>query len=291
MQILLDDLSKEEAKTYGLVLLSSGIEYQSAKGLNGWELRVNDDASYASAVELIQTYLHENRSFHPSPKKQNKEYSRTFSGLWGAVVILAIHVAVFSGHDAGSFAKVYGSSARHILSGEWYRCATSLLLHADYVHLVGNIAGITVFGTAVCSVMGWGVGWIMMLASGMLGNLINAYFYQTGHLSIGASTTVFGAVGLLSAYQFIKKVKLRGERYQAFLPIAAGMALLAFLGAARQTDIMGHLFGFLAGLGLGMMYRFFIKKPLRWTYQAGALLIVVAGLAGAWFYPIIRGTH
>lgn len=290
MQILLDDLSNEEAKTYGLVLLSSGIEYQSVKSRNGWELRVNDDV-HASAVELIQTYLRENRSFQPSRKKHSMEYPKTFSGLWGAVVILSIHVAVSSGHDARSFAAVYGSSARHILSGEWYRCATSLLLHADYVHLVGNIAGIAVFGTAVCSVMGWGVGWIMMLASGMLGNLINASFYQTGHLSIGASTTVFGAVGLLSAYQFIKKIKMRGERYQAFLPLAAGMALLAFLGAARQTDIMGHLFGFLAGLGLGVLYCFFVKQPLRWPYQVGALLMVVAGVAGAWFYPIVSAAH
>jgi rhomboid protease GluP len=139
--------------------------------------------------------------------------------------------------------------------------------------------------------MGWGVGWAVMLTSGMLGNLANAYFYQTGHLSIGASTTVFGAVGVLSAYQFIKKINLRGERYQAFLPIAAGMALLAFLGAARQTDIMGHLFGFLSGLVLGMMYCLFVKQSLRWPYQIGALTLVVTVLAGAWFYPIIRNVQ
>jgi membrane associated rhomboid family serine protease len=290
MKLLFDDLTKEEVETYGLVLLSSGIDHQSAKGPNGWELRVSDSAD-ASAFDLIQAYLQENRSFRPSPKTHAKKYPKTFSGLWGALVILSIHVAVYSDHDAGSFAKVYGSSARDILSGEWYRCATSLLLHADYVHLVGNLAGIAVFGTAVCSVMGGGIGWAMMLASGMLGNLVNAYFYQAGHLSIGASTTVFGAVGLLSAYQFVKKIRLRGEWYKAFLPIAAGMALLAFLGASRQTDIMGHLFGFLSGLVLGVMYSFFVRQPFRRPYQFGALMIVITILVGAWFWPIVGGTQ
>jgi rhomboid protease GluP len=290
MPTLLDALSKEEAQTFDLVLLSADIDHQSIKGRNGWELRVNDDA-YASAAEVIQTYLRENKSSQPFRKIHAVDYPKTFSGLWGALVILSIHVAVFSGHDAGSFAKAYGSSARSILSGEWYRCATSLLLHADYVHLLGNLVGIAVFGTAVCSVMGWGVGWAMMLASGMLGNLANAWFYQTGHLSIGASTSVFGAVGMLSAYQFINKIKLRGERYKAFLPIAAGMALLAFLGAARQTDIMGHLFGFLSGLVLGMMYCLFVKQPLRGLYQIWALLLVVAVLAGGWLFPIIGGAN
>ncbi|MFO7714083.1 rhomboid family intramembrane serine protease [Desulfosarcina sp.] len=288
MPVLLEKLSKEEAQTFGLVLLSSGIDHQAAKGAGGWVIRVNDDDA-APAAELIRVYLHENRSFHPLRKRAVVEYPRTFSGLWGALVIISVHVAVVSGRDAGSFAEAYGSSARHILSGEWYRCATSLLLHADVVHLLGNSVGIAVFGTAVCSVMGWGVGWLMLLASGMLGNLANAWFYQTGHLSIGASTTVFGAVGVLSAYQFIHKIKVRGERYQAFLPIAAGMALLAFLGAARHSDIMGHLFGFMSGLALGMIYCFFVKQSLRWSYQIGALLLAAAVLGGAWLFPIISG--
>ena len=198
MQILFDDLTSEEAETYALVLLSSGVDHKIVKGGNGWELHV-DDGSHSRASELLQAYLIENRSFQPPGKKIIRKYPKTFSGLWGALVILSIHVAVNSGHDAGSFVKTYGSSARHILGGEWYRCAASLLLHADYVHLVGNLVGIAVFGTAVCSVMGWGIGWAMMLAAGILGNLANACFYQTGHLAIGASTSVFGAVGLLSA--------------------------------------------------------------------------------------------
>jgi membrane associated rhomboid family serine protease len=288
MQKLFDDLSEEEVQTYGLVLLSSGIDHKSVKGRNGWELHV-DEGSFSKASELLQAYLIENRSFLPSRKKPSREYPKTFSGLWGALVILCMHVAVNSGHDAGSFAKVYGSAASRILIGEWYRCATSLLLHADYVHLVGNLAGIAVFGTAVCSIMGWGIGWALMLAAGILGNLANAFFYQTAHLSIGASTAVFGAVGLLSAYQFIDKIRLRGEWYKAFLPIAAGMALLAFMGASRQTDIMGHLFGFLAGLVLGMTYRLFVRQPLHIAFQFGAIMIVISALVVAWFWPMMGG--
>ena len=287
MQILLADLSKAEAQTFGLVLLSSGIDYQVRKDPDGWQILVNEDV-YDSAGVLVQTYLNENRPLRAVPDIQAGKYAKTFAGLWGSLVILTFHVAISSGHDARSFIQTYGSSARRILDGEWYRSATSLLLHGDYVHLAGNIAGLGVFGTAVCSVMGWGVGWALILLTGMLGNLVNAGFYQTGHNAIGASTAVFGAVGLLSAYQFIKKIMLAGERYQAFLPIGAGFALLAFLGAAVQTDIMGHLFGFLSGLVVGTAYAVFVKRPLRRSYQTGALLLTIGVLAGAWLYPILN---
>lgn len=284
--ILIDELTRREAETFGLVLLSAGIGHRSAKAGSGWEIRVPEHA-VATAQTLIQSYLYENREGRPErPPARPGEQGRTFAAFWGVLVVLAVYAAVNSGHDAQTFVRVYGASARQILNGEWYRCATALLLHADAVHLVGNMAGIAVFGTAVCSVMGWGVGWAMMVVSGMLGNLINAWFYEFGHLSIGASTAVFGAVGLLSSYQFVHKIRLRGERLQAFLPLMAGVALLAFLGAARNSDVMGHLFGFASGLGWGMAYCFVPGRPFGRPIQLGALLLMIAALAGAWCYPI-----
>ena len=102
--------------------------------------------------------------------------------------------------------KHYGSSASQIIDGEHYRTITALFLHGDVLHLIGNMAGIALFGTAVCSITGWGVGWLMILFTGSIGNLLNAYFYQAGHRSIGASTAVFGCIGFLSACQFMVKM-------------------------------------------------------------------------------------
>jgi len=45
---------------------------------------------------------------------------------------------------------------------------------------------------------------------------------------------------------------------------------------------MAHLFGFLAGIGLGCLIRLFVKRPIIMQYQAGSFLLTVGVLALAW---------
>lgn len=286
MQILLDSLTREQADTFGLVLLSSGIHHDIRRGKNGWALWVAEDVSEA-AENLLKSYLDENKGFKLSNDTPRTAYRKTWSGAVGVFVLLAWHVAISLGHDADVFFRLYGSTARHVVSGEWYRCTTALLLHADSMHLAGNLLGIAIFATAVCSITGWGVGWLLILASGISGNLINAYVYEYGHSSIGASTAVFGALGLLSSYQFLKKIRSSVSRFQVLLPLGAGLALLAFLGSSSHTDIMAHLFGFLSGVFMGLAYYGFFRNALERRFQAGALSCVIVVLITAWFRPII----
>ena len=286
MQILLERLTKEQADTFGLVLLSSGIEHEIRQGGRGWALWVAEDAS-KRADSLLQTYLDENKDFKTSQESPLTGYGKTWSGGWGILVLLICHIAVSLGQDTGAFHRLYGSSASHVVSGEWYRSATALLLHADSLHLAGNIIGMAVFATGVCSVTGWGVGWFLILASGISGNLINAHVYGYGHNSIGASTAVFGALGLLSAYQFLKKIQTPDTRFQALLPLGAGLALLAFLGSSSHTDIMAHLFGFLSGALMGFVYYGVVPYPFGWRIQAGALAGVILVLGVAWLRPML----
>lgn len=284
MRIVFDELTKEQAETFGLVLLSADIEYKIEMNDNGWVLWVHEHA-FDEAFRVVTAYQQENIGFKPERYTSFAAYGKTWSGLWGVLVILSFYLAVSSGHDAGAFRQAYGSSASHILDGEWYRSVTSLLLHANALHLLGNMVGLALFGTGVCSVTGWGVGWVLILTSGILGNVINAFLYKSGHVSIGASTAIFGALGVLSSYQFLRKMKESGTWFQALLPVAAGLALLGFLGASKNTDITAHLFGFSAGIFLGLLYSWLIKRPLQWSYQLGALLIVIAVIAGAWIGP------
>jgi len=60
---------------------------------------------------------------------------------------------------------------------------------------------------------------------------------------VGASTAVFGALGSLAA--------LPRHRRRPWIPLGAGLALLAFLGTSKRADFAGHLFGFVAGVLLG----------------------------------------
>ena len=283
---LFEGLPEHQAETFGLVLASAGIGSELRRAAQGWELWTTEDRR-EEAARVIDAYAEENRPEKVSPGQPLlQEYGRTTAGLWGALILLVCHLAVVHSGGINAYARVYGAASGLIQRGQLYRCATALLLHADALHLAGNLLGIGVFATAVCSVAGWGVGWLMIVATGIAGNLMNAYFYSAGHLSIGASTAVFGAVGILSALQLVKKFGQEGQRIKAFLPLAAGLALLAMLGSSKNADLTAHLFGFFSGILLGGLYALQIKRPPGLKVQAAALLAVAGVLLAAWLKGI-----
>ena len=282
MFVLFKNLSEDDADTYRLVLSSTGIFHHVREEGHGWEIRVND-TDYEKAVIAIEQYLKENKEFRKTEDPSYYKYQKTFTGIWVSILLIACHVVITMSGKSNLFIMTYGSSAFDILHGELYRSVTSLMLHADPLHLMGNIVGISIFGTAVCTIMGWGVGWLMILATGIAGNVTNALLYESGHISIGASTAIFGAIGMLSAHQFFKKFKQPGQKIKAVLPLACGLALLGILGSGAHSDVMAHLFGFLSGIVLGSLYSLFVKGPKTTGYQAGSLLLtlgilVMAGL-------------
>ena len=218
MLTLFNRLSKEDVETFGLVLLSHGIVHQAVRREDGWELRI-DPAQAVEAQRLIELYRKENLPEPDSPEDLLLDYKGSLAGVWGALLLAVAHAYVYSATNPIFLRSTYAASAGRILDGEWYRAATALFLHADIMHLVGNVVGIAILGSAVCSIMGWGVGWLMILWSGIAGNVLNAVVYKTGHSSIGASTAVFGALGILSTWQMLRRVRQPGRRLKALMPL------------------------------------------------------------------------
>jgi membrane associated rhomboid family serine protease len=210
------------------------------------------------------------------------EYGKTFTGMWIPLILVAVHVVIVTNHDSQAIIEAYSSSARDILRGELYRTVTSLMIHANALHLVANVFCIAVFGTAVCQITGPGVGWFMILLTGVGGNFMNAMLYRSHHVSVGSSTAIFGAVGILAGYQFLKRFRLSGRRRKAWLPLAAGVALLAFLGSSKYADITAHLFGFLVGIVAGVSYGFLVKQPAGKLLQACCVTVALIVIITAW---------
>lgn len=148
------------------------------------------------------------------------------------------------------------ASSNAIMRGEWWRTFTALTLHADLGHLGANLAVGLVFAGFLLPVLGAGWTWLFVVLAGGAGNWINAWGHRNvDHLSIGASTSVFAALGILVAAQCTQRsLALRAVRAREFLlPVGAGLGLLAYLGVGdQQTDYMAHLFGLLAGVPFGI---------------------------------------
>lgn len=288
LRILYTNLTREEAETYGLVLAASDLPgYRIKKEDSGWSLWVRD-ASYASSRLSIETYRAENPDHGYLPAPENPAPPKTYTTLWVCLILIAAYFAAGSGSAFRTMADMCGASAREILNGEIYRTATALMLHATPAHLAGNVAGMALFGTALCRITGPGVAWLMILLTGITGNLANAALFRSDHHSVGASTAVFGAVGILTAYQFYRKINVPGQRIKAWLPLAGGLALLGFLGAGRHTDIMAHLFGFVAGLVIGLAYTVGIGRPPESKFQVSCLVGAAGLLTFSWIWAYLN---
>jgi len=119
-----------------------------------------------------------------------------------------------------------------------------------------------------------------VLAAGAGGNLLNACFRGGLHVSVGASTAVFAAVGILGGVGLVRR-RRRGTRgRRSWAPVAAALALLAMLGTAgERVDFGAHLFGLLVGGVLGSLVALALSRPpgalVQWSLAAAAIASIL----------------
>lgn len=188
-------------------------------------------------------------------------------GLSMAPIVVCIALAAFfliSGPRAGHshWFSLGSSDATAIIKGAWFRATTGLTLHADAMHVLGNIAAMLIFLGAAGRWLGGGVAFTLTLLAGFLGNLSTAAFYGGGHNSVGASTATFAALGILGGLQARHRVKFgwwhRSNRIgRMWRAVAACLALFAMLGVGGpEVDMLAHATGLAWGLGVGMAAAF-----------------------------------
>jgi len=267
------------ANEWGLVLAAAAIPYRLARDGGGWRVVV-DAGDAARAVEALEAFEREERRPTAPAARVEPEWGPTPAGaVMGAALVVVYRMA---GPRAahGAWFTAGSADAARILHGEWWRTVTALTLHADPSHLIGNLGAGVVLATAVCRTVGPGVGAWLVLLSGVLGNAITALVTGEPHDAVGASTAVLGAVGVLSGLAIVRARRALGIRGRAWLPLGAGLALLAMLGSGHGTDLTSHLFGFVAGIGLGAGAGV-LPLPSRgaqYVLAAGAL----AAVGGSW---------
>ncbi|HEX5932387.1 MAG TPA: rhomboid family intramembrane serine protease, partial [Methyloceanibacter sp.] len=140
-----------------------------------------------------------------------------------------------------------------ITDGEWWRTLTALGLHADVGHLASNLFFGSVLGLLLAQALGSGFAWLAILLAGGLGNAMGALLQPATHAAVGASTAVFGALGILAALAWKRQAAVWRLRLRRWLPFAAGLMLFAYLGVGGdRTDVVGHIAGLAAGGGIGV---------------------------------------
>ena len=274
--------SRQQAEQWSLVLRAANIPSVIEFEKHSWVIKVSPLHEHR-ALREIAAFMEENSDWPPySPKKNLSlpvltKYQPPTILMMGALVIFYVVTGPWS--DGNAWFSEGAVSGRQILEhGQWYRLVTALTLHADVVHLVGNIIIGGVLVHFLCRLLGNGLGWFLILASGTLGNLMNILLHGNSHNSVGFSTAVFGTIGILSGYQAISKRSAALK--EILLPLAAGAGLLAFLGAGGpRTDLGAHLFGLLAGAALGGLLVFMPSQRILISKTSLQTNLFIASLA------------
>ena len=301
-------LPQAQARLWSLVLRARRVPHRVRSLPGGYTLQV-PPRFLQQAVDEITLYQRENVSPHPDiPPPPLEERSRpTVAAMLALCAFFIITHRPWP--ELGWYPQYWHQSgagdAARMLSGQWWRMFTALTLHADPAHAASNAVIGGAFLILLARRVGSGAAWLLAVLAGGLGNVLNVLAQGPAHLSVGFSTAVFGAAGVLAGLKAVSgegalaQVRLpTGAQVETqvptgtrgwLLPVAAGLGLLASLGTAGEnTDIGAHFFGLLAGGLLGLpagllaLRHGYLDKPWGEDANRACGWLALLLLAGAW---------
>ena len=166
----------------------------------------------------------------------------------------------------------------------WWEVAitlvSSLFLHGGFVHLIGNLIYLWVFGGAVEEAMGRARFFVFYLACGAAGSLTHTVLFpQSTVPSIGASGSIAGLLGaflvfrprarIVTLFPLVVYWAMAELPAVVFLPIWIGMqffsGFLSLQAAHATQEVAGvawwaHVGGFLFGMAVAGIFRA-LRKP------------------------------
>lgn len=250
-----------------LVLNAAGISSRVRHENGDWLLIVSGD-DWETALAELEAYHRENPLRPTRPADKTAVYEGAMMANFVYVVVI-VSVFLLSAQQAfGPMLQPIGRvHAQAVLDGEWWRTVTALTLHLDVGHMIANLAFGSVFGLLAGRVLGGGVAWLVIVIAGAMGNFMNSAIQSPAHWSIGASTAVFAALGLIVAHGLRQWSIDRGTTLRQWSPLVGGVLLLAFTGfGGERTDVGAHVSGFFAGMLLGALA---CRLPHRWLANRG----------------------
>ena len=282
LRVVFESRNRQSCSDRALVLAAARIPHQVVDDGISAVLLVPAEHS-AVAVEELRLYDDENPPIVPKPQKR-VAYQDAVPGVIGyfLVVCAVAGLAGYSyfGYDWFAAGRVDGNLIR---SGEWWRTITALTLHSGARHLVGNLVFGIFFGIFAGRLLGSGVAWLAIVVAGAMGNAANTLLLESTHRSIGASTAVFAALGLVAGFVWRGQLMSQDRWSYRYGPIVGGLALLMFTGTGGpDTDIGAHLLGFVCGFGTGMLLTMLGPVPTDSRRQLVAGGVALAIVASAW---------
>ncbi len=276
-----------QAQDWSVVLAAAGIAHQlqTIDGAFRMTVAFADLDAAANALDGFDSEARQEREELAARATDEPDRPKSTLGLWAALLLLSFHLVAgpWEAQTPSRWFTVGTASAEAILHGQWWRAVTALTLHADLLHLFGNVVAALILVGAVGRALGPGLGAMAIVASAAAANLLTAAVHRTGHLSVGASTATFAALGIMAGVGAWRRWRVLPQRRRAWLPIGAGLGLFAMTGVGEHSDVFAHLFGLGVGCAFGVIVARLLPRRPGTPVQAVLVVAALAVVSGCWW--------
>ena len=273
-----------QAHEAGLAVLAAGHPYWALEE-DGYFLLVVDSRYEDILRREVQIADFKNRYWPPpSIDLPTKTTSKAPTILFG--IFLAL---VFTAQRRFPELEQLGmnSSEGVIGKGEFWRTITAITLHGDLGHLAGNLLGISLFTYLSARYLGNGLAWLLIISVSALSNSTNAVIHSgEPYFSLGASTAVFAALGLLTGFPLGTYLRSK-EPLQTrdwLVPLSGGCLLFAWMGGGEfPTDVAGHFWSFVYGTAIAcVVATAYLHAKISPRWQGTLIFVAWAAIALSW---------
>lgn len=169
-------------------------------------------------------------------------------------------------------------STDNLLQGRIWTLVTSLFLHANLIHLIGNVIFLYVFGNTLEKIRSAGSMLTVFFFGGIVTFLLSTFFFEPGIPLVGASAAIFTLTAVV--------MLMKPLRWSWLLLMPVGLAaILYFLynlaaiyyGVQSEVAYIAHVIGFALGIPFG----------IAWTREWFRNLLVTVALLLVYFLLIL----
>ena len=202
--------------------------------------------------------------------------SKVTSGLMAINAIVFVLMTLNGGSENIENLVRFGANAKPLVAGgQWWRLFTASFIHIGFFHILFNMYFLYNLGPIFERLYG-AVGFLLIyLIAGVFGNIFSYAFGDPLTVSAGASTSLYGmlglAIGMMVVYKDDEILRTFGS---SFVSIVVINIIYSFL--APGVGILGHAGGFIAGFLLAGVFPV-IGRDLATARQLISLLIIIVG--------------
>ena len=183
-------------------------------------------------------------------------------------ILIALNLAIFIigaiiGNNAlstpNSIVLKWGQVNYFVINGAYWQLITSMFIHADIVHLFGNLLFLLIFGLRAEEMFSLPEYLGVYFLGGLAGNLLYLLFGPLGVPAVGASGAIFAIFAAAVMYD-------RRSIKQSIVGAVIFAFFLFFINIGANTNLLAHFGGLAAGLILGYIIAS-CRKPEHYSYE------------------------